>query len=513
MKVTCVGHAGLLIETTGGRILCDPWFGPAYYAGWFPFPDNAWLRSEPALRKPDYLYVSHSHPDHFDRAFCAEVDKTAIVVLPDYPLDELEQALRALGFTRFLKTRHGVPEQLPHGLTLTVLTDVSPMDGPMGDSALIVDDGQTRVFNRNDARPRDLAAIEAHGPYDAHFGQHSGAAWFPVIYQLPPAAKRVMGQRKRRNQLDRFLRYDEVAQSGFSVPNSGPPCFLDAGMLWMNDLGTDPGNVYPDQLFALDALGERGRLMLPGSTAMVFSGIFDVQHEMDPAAVFGAGKASHLFALSKREAPVIADTFERLIAVPDLFEALMELLVPLVARADRIAAGVGGNVVVDWGEEAIVLDFARREVRRWADEPYIVRHIYERSILGDMVATGMENWVDDVWSGCRLQAHRRGPYNDYVNAFFRCLSPERLDYAEAWCVERDGLGEHEFWMVDGYRIQRYCPHMRGDLSRVGRVEDGIVTCAVHGMRFDLETGVCLDTEGLTLRTEKVTTSTAPTGFR
>jgi UDP-MurNAc hydroxylase len=508
VEVTCVGHAGLLIKAAGASILCDPWFGPAYYAGWFPFPDNAWLRSDRALRKPDYLYVSHSHPDHFDRAFCAEIDKTAVVVLPDYPLDELETALRDLGFDRFLKTTHGVPVKLAGGLTLTVLTDVSPMDGPMGDSALIVDDGQTRVFNRNDARPRDLGVIEAHGPYDAHFGQHSGAVWFPVIYQLPPKLKRAMGLRKRRNQLDRFLRYDEVAQAGFSVPNSGPPCFLDRSMMWMNDMGTDPGSVYPDQMFALAALGERGRLMLPGSTAKIFPGVFEVEHEMDPQAVFGAGKGGHLAAMATREAPVIAALFEGLVELPDLFDRLLELLTPLMVRADRIAAGVGGNVVVDWGEDSIVLDFARREVRRWAAEPYIVRHVYEPAILSDMVATGMENWVDDVWSGCRLQAHRRGPYNDYVNAFFRCLTAERLDYAEAWCVERDRLGEHEFWTVDGYRIQRYCPHMRGDLSRVGRVEDGIVTCAVHGMRFDLESGVCLDTEGLVLRTEKLWT--APT---
>jgi len=75
MKVTFVGHAGLFIETAGGSILCDPWFNPAYFASWFPFPSNEDLDIE-ATASLDYLYVSHLHqndarPRDFDavRAF------------------------------------------------------------------------------------------------------------------------------------------------------------------------------------------------------------------------------------------------------------------------------------------------------------------------------------------------------------------------------------------------------------------------------------------------------------
>src|SRR5690242_20628675 len=66
LEVTSLGHAGLFIETRQGSILCDPWFGPAYFASWFPFPDNSGL--DPAkIAQPTYLYVSHVHRDHFDR--------------------------------------------------------------------------------------------------------------------------------------------------------------------------------------------------------------------------------------------------------------------------------------------------------------------------------------------------------------------------------------------------------------------------------------------------------------
>jgi hypothetical protein len=40
MQITCPGHAGLHIQTSGGTILRDPWKNPAYFGSWFVFPDN-----------------------------------------------------------------------------------------------------------------------------------------------------------------------------------------------------------------------------------------------------------------------------------------------------------------------------------------------------------------------------------------------------------------------------------------------------------------------------------------
>jgi UDP-MurNAc hydroxylase len=65
MRVTFLGHVGMYIETDGGSILCDPWFTPAYFGSWFPFPRNDVLDVEPFSR-PDYLYLSHLHHDHYD---------------------------------------------------------------------------------------------------------------------------------------------------------------------------------------------------------------------------------------------------------------------------------------------------------------------------------------------------------------------------------------------------------------------------------------------------------------
>ena len=111
MRVTFLGHAGMYVETEGGTVLCDPWFHPAYFGSWFPFPRNDHL-DPAAFSHPDYLYVSHLHHDHFDPVWLARhVDPSATVLLPAFELDHLERSLRELGFTEFVHTEQAKPRR------------------------------------------------------------------------------------------------------------------------------------------------------------------------------------------------------------------------------------------------------------------------------------------------------------------------------------------------------------------------------------------------------------------
>src|SRR3954470_22112175 len=98
MRITFCGHVGYFFETRAGSVLCDPWFTPAYFGAWFPFPRNDRLETS-AFASADYLYISHLHRDHFDPEWlAAHVNRSARVLLPDSPVPFLERELRALGF-------------------------------------------------------------------------------------------------------------------------------------------------------------------------------------------------------------------------------------------------------------------------------------------------------------------------------------------------------------------------------------------------------------------------------
>ena len=122
MQVTSVGHAGFLIETQAGRILCDPWVNPAYFASWFVFPDNRDLDWD-TLGDCDYLYVSHLHKDHFDpENLRAHVNKDAVVLRWNFAHGKVIDAEdNQQGFGHLFKYRKygvcGVRENLAHYIT------------------------------------------------------------------------------------------------------------------------------------------------------------------------------------------------------------------------------------------------------------------------------------------------------------------------------------------------------------------------------------------------------------
>ena len=163
MQITCLGHAGLHIETRGGTILCDPWKNPAYFDSWFVFPDNSGLDWD-RYGKADYLYVSHLHKDHFDPQNLREhVSREATVLLPDYPVPDLRAELEKLGFTQFVVMPNGKEVEL-NGMRVMVQALQAPVDGPLGDSSLSVSDETATILNQNDARPIDLDAIAVVRP-------------------------------------------------------------------------------------------------------------------------------------------------------------------------------------------------------------------------------------------------------------------------------------------------------------------------------------------------------------
>ena len=46
------------------------------------------------------------------------------------------------------------------------------------------------------------------------------------------------------------------------------------------------------------------------------------------------------------------------------------------------------------------------------------------------------DWVNSLFLSMRFSAKRRGQYNEYVFTFFKCLSAERMSYAEGWYAEK-----------------------------------------------------------------------------
>ncbi|MEP6659370.1 MAG: MBL fold metallo-hydrolase [Acidimicrobiales bacterium] len=512
MRITAIGHAGLLIETNRWSILCDPWFVPAFFGSWFPFPRNDRLSDDLRARieRPDFLYISHLHADHFDKAFLADhVDRGATVLLPDFATGELEAELKQLGFTSFVRTVVGVPLNLD-GLEVMILTETSLSDGPGGDSAIVVADSTARIVNQNDCRPHNLEAIKRLGPVDVHFLQYSGAIWYPVVYEDEPERKQEQGRAKRQSQFDRALRYVTAVGAHTVVPSAGPPCFLDPELAWLNDVDGDDSNIFPDATVFLRALSDEGHtggvLAVPGTVIEVEGDVVRVDQPRDDKAL------SQLFTAKRDElATYAADWAEWLAAeqaswskpAADLVEQLARWWEPMLAEAPHLRAAIGANALLALGTVDVLIDFPAGEVRPWRGEPYAFRFTIDARLVQTCIDRRAVDWSNALFLSLRFRAWRAGDFNEYVYNFFKSLSPERMARAEGQARrddERRAANEPvDEIELDGWIMERWCPHNHADLAEFGTVTDGVLTCAMHGWRFDLATGRCLNSDRRSLR--------------
>jgi UDP-MurNAc hydroxylase len=510
MRATSIGHAGILVETDHGSIVCDPWFVPAFFGSWFVFPRNDHLpeRVRRAVERPDYLYISHLHADHLDVAFLTDhIDRATTVLLPGYPTDELERKLRSLGFVHFVRTEHAVPVDLG-GITIEIHVETSLTDGPGGDSALIVDDGETRLLDQNDCRLHDLAAVTANGPIDCHWLQFSGAIWYPMVYELTPAAMRAACRAKVDAQFARATRYVEAVGARVVVPSAGPPCFLDPELAGLNMISGDELSIFPDASHFLTRLErdgiDTGRLLIPGSAVELSAAAISIEHAVDDDEVRRPfeHKAAYLAEYAHDwKGWLAAEKASWPEPQPDLVGRLAEWWEPLLARCPTLRAGVGAAALIWSGADEVIVDFPAGQVREYADEPYAFSFTIPRPLLERVVADRAVDWSNSLFLSCRFHAWRAGEFNEFLYNFLKSLSVERIERAEIEAHHKRGVPDDEVEEIEraGYVFERFCPHRRADLAVFGTIEGATLTCHLHGWQFDLDTGRCLTADDRKLR--------------
>lgn len=516
MRITGLGHAGLFIETVYGSILCDPWVNPAFFGSWFPFPDNRGVNWQ-HVGDCDYLYVSHRHQDHFDPRLLSEyVNKDAVVLLPDYPTGELERELAELGFHDFCRMPAGEPITRDGGLRLMVTPCRAPSDGPIGDSALSVDDGTAIVLNQNDSHPMDMDRVLSFGPVDGYFTQFSGAIWWPMVYDLPEKAKITFAQKKRDSQTTRALYYIDKVAAAHVFPTAGPPCFLDESLFELNGHGANNTSIFTDQHEFLIELQQHrpdvnGHKLLPGTRIELIDGKCHIENQLytddEINAVFNRKWEYLAEQRDRRQAEVTAWKDEVPEVPGDLFEQIRNWWEPLMQRSKFIAGGIGTQVHFQAGELDLLLDFEQGQVRHYQGERARYTLKTELELVAANVARREVDWSNSIFLSMRFSASRIGKFNEYLYTFFKCLSSERLDYVEGWYADQQDNGEET--TIGDWVVQRRCPHLGADLSQTGTVQNGVLTCNQHGWQFDLKSGRCLTTSDHPIRSRRCAAEVSP----
>ncbi len=419
MRITYLGHAAMLVEVDGIRILMDPWLtDPTYHGTWWHYPPlQLGVRDLPKI---DYLYVSHEHPDHFDPPTLAQLDKNVHLVIGNFARKRFRDRLAAIGFRRISELDFATDFPCDGGrMTLRLIKP----DRPWDDSAILVRDGQTTLLNVNDCH-LDQATLSGLGrdhSIDIAFLTFTGASQYPGCFDFSLASKIERARYSKTGHLEEFVNWARLLRTKRAVPAAGNHAFLAEDQLFLNN--TQYANTPADAIEALRAGAPEieGLQMNPGDVWTAPGTL-----ERRRPAPDWSRRMEDIEEMSRAARSRIAESFGSEPAAPDdLYERFQCYFDERIARDRQASARVG---ITTWwtvtgeqgGEWAI--DFRRAEgwVRRGVPDDWNLhitipdklvylgvteRAIWENLVLSFRVrlARRPDRYMVDFWTWfCKL---------------------------------------------------------------------------------------------------------------
>ena len=220
MHVTVIGHSCLRIETRAGTVLVDPWLsGSCYWRSWWHFPPSR--EPDDEMLRPDWIYLTHHHFDHFHFPSMRRLDKGAEVLVPRFGVDVMSGEVRDCGFERV--------RELPHGRVVDLGAGVRVGSYQYGfdDSMFVIAEDDQVVVDVNDAktRGRTLRRIaRSFGRPTIACKSHSFAQSYPVLYTADDPAD--LGLVSSRTYVDDFHDVMAELRPRYAVPFGSMVGFL-----------------------------------------------------------------------------------------------------------------------------------------------------------------------------------------------------------------------------------------------------------------------------------------------
>lgn len=404
MHVTYLGHAAILVEAGGKRILMDPWLtDPSYNGTWWHFPPlELGVRDLPRI---DYLFVSHEHPDHFDPPTLRQLDKSAHVLLANFKNKRLRDQMVGMGF----RTITELPFEEPYacgdgGLAIRL---IGP-DRPWDDSAILLTDGTTTVMNVNDCHLDEatLTRLGATHRIDLAFLTFTGASQYPGCFDFPIASKIERALYSKHSHLEEFVHWAQMLRARRAVPAAGNHALLAEDQLFLNTplYGNTPAE-------AIDALAAgapeiEGLQMNPGDTWTPDGG-----HVRRRPAPDWSRRAELIEELSRETRARRAEYFASEPAAPaDLWDRFRAYFTGKISEDPGVPARVGlsiwwtvtGAAGGEWG-----IDFRRASdwVRQGVPDDWNL-HITIPDTLVGLGVSGSDVW-DHIILSFRVRLARR----------------------------------------------------------------------------------------------------------
>jgi L-ascorbate metabolism protein UlaG (beta-lactamase superfamily) len=227
VPIRFVSHSSLLCTDDDGDLLMDPWlFGDVFHESWSLLapPDLDTLD----LRGLRYVWISHTHPDHFHvpslRWVRDQVDGPLTAFIRHSQNPTLRETLTGLGF-EVVELSELRTHRVSDNLSITTLSHAH-------DSSLVIEHDGRVILNQNDCPLDDeqiSQVLHRFPSIDAWFYQFSIGGYFANADDLETL------ETTRQNFVDRIGRYAEQLQPTMFVPFASFVRYVKEASAYMND--------------------------------------------------------------------------------------------------------------------------------------------------------------------------------------------------------------------------------------------------------------------------------------
>ena len=298
MKMTVLSHAGLLVESDSGKqLVCDPWLvGSCYWRSWWNYPpvDKATI----AHLKPDVIYLTHIHWDHFHGPSLELFGPQTLFLVPKGNYGRIKKDLATLGFRNVVELRHGETFDIGPSFRLT-----SYQFGIFLDSAPLIECDGTKILNLNDSKHMGLTLsqiVKRHRPIDFVLRSHSSAN-SRMSYEFIDKPDEVVDDISR--YAEEFASTAVAVGARYAVPFASNHCHLHRDSWRYNDFVQTPALV-AERFAARGITTPQLKIMVSGDSYDSRSDTFTLQN-----ADWFSDRQRHLDDYRTRNAATLADFY------------------------------------------------------------------------------------------------------------------------------------------------------------------------------------------------------------
>ena len=241
MKVKYIYSACLEIDCDGFKILTDPWFTDGAYDGsWYQFPK---INPFDFIEKPDLIYISHIHPDHYDATFLKSLIAkfgNIKIMIPDLDPNYLVFKGKSDGLD-LIPTRHFKNDKVELFIEENDTGSISDID-----SALIVKEISTGnvllnlndcIYNQPHVDTLNEIIKSTGNRIDLLALGYTGAGPYPQTYiSLEDEQELLISEsdKKKNAFFDRYKKYIKTFNATYHLPFAGE-YILGGKLSFLND--------------------------------------------------------------------------------------------------------------------------------------------------------------------------------------------------------------------------------------------------------------------------------------